>query len=113
MPEGKVEIEVEDEEIAYLLDKMLVNEKPKTDTVVKYIKNGRLDQNCKLDFTYKLRTKKCSALGKVVCRQWKLLKTPDIKREKLNTKVVPFDFLTPSPDVLNAKPYKIRPAYFH
>ncbi|KAG8281499.1 hypothetical protein J6590_057645 [Homalodisca vitripennis] len=65
---------------------------------------GKMEDSCIFDASHilklklKLRTTKCSSFGKVICKKWRLSQMPYIKREKFQTTVLPFDFLTPSPD---------------
>lgn len=99
-------VDSEDEEILTLLDTMNVdegmdNDKSSKDSVP-FIEN-QMDY-CNFDTTHalseklKLQTKKCSSFGKLVCKRWKPLKKPYIRRNSFTTSVIPFKFTTPSPD---------------
>lgn len=106
IPADDNNVESEDEEIVTLLDTMDVDEE---------IENGSLSKNivpfvvnqvdyCNFDTTHslsdklKLKTKKCSSFGKLVCKRWKPLKKPYIRSNSFITSVIPFKFATPSPD---------------
>lgn len=95
-----------DEEIVTLLDNMSVDEDVdanKTSVNSSIMIQDKKDA-CYLDSRFvlkvktKLRTMKCSSFGKVVCKQWRQLDMPYIRREEIKTRVVPFKFNSPSPD---------------
>lgn len=95
-----------DEEIVTLLDNMSVDEDVdanKSSVSTSVVVMDKKDECC-LDSRYvlkvktKLRTSKCSSFGKVVCKQWRRLDMPYIRREEIKTRVVPFMFTSPSPD---------------
>lgn len=95
-----------DEEIITLLDNMSVDEDVdanKSSVSTSVVVMDKKDECC-LDSRYvlkvktKLRTTKCSSFGKVVCKQWRRLDMPYIRREEIKTRVVPFMFTSPSPD---------------
>lgn len=95
-----------DEEIVTLLDNMSVDEDVDANksSVSTYVVARDKKDKCCLDSRYvlkvktKLRTTKCSSFGKVVCKQWRSLDMPYIRREEIKTRVVPFMFSSPSPD---------------
>lgn len=95
-----------DEGIVTLLDNMSVDEDVdanKSNNITSVVIRDKKDKCC-LDSRYilkvksKLRTMKCSSFGKVVCKQWRPLDIPYIRREEIITRVVPFKFTSPSPD---------------
>lgn len=101
-----VQVEPMDEEIVTLLDNMNVDEDIDVNKSKKSTPNEIKDKkdDCCLDARYilkvksKLKTIKCSSFGKVVCKQWKPLKMPYIRREEIKSCVLPFKFTSPSPD---------------
>lgn len=95
--DSEISNDPEELEIMTLLDQLDVEDE-KEDF------EDKMEEDCTYDATYilkvkmKLRTKKCSSFGKVICRQWKPVYAPYIKKECFKTTVVPFTFSTLSPD---------------
>lgn len=104
--EDNLQTDQMDEEIVTLLDNMSVDEDVdanKSSVSTSVVVMDKKDECC-LDSRYvlkvktKLRTTKCSSFGKVVCKHWRRLDIPYIRREEIKTRVVPFMFTSPSPD---------------
>lgn len=103
---SEIEVDTGDEgqeaQIMTLLDHLTVDEvidaKNSEDIKPLQIEVCTLDAGGILTAKLKLRTKKCSPLGKVVCRQWHQRNIPYLKKETIESSLVPFNFSTLSPD---------------